>query len=307
MMHCILEIKALGKTYKDVHALQNIGLSIAAGDIAAVIGKNGAGKTTLFKCVTEQVFPTSGTITLYGKKDAAGVRRQRRNIGAMIEEPAFFPDFTARQNLEYFRQQRGIAGKEAIGQALRDVNLLDTGRKKFKEFSLGMKQRLGLALALMSHPTLLILDEPTNGLDPEGKAEIRELLRTLNEERKVTILISSHVLSELQSVATRYIFMDRGRIVEQLTAEELQRKTRKAVELVVDDSGKAATVLEHSFPEIPYRILPGNRIRLSGGTDKTEQLNRALYSRGIGVHSIAVTGVDLEEYYLGLLGGERHA
>lgn len=307
MMHCILEIEALGKTYKDVHALQDIRLKIAAGDIAAVIGKNGAGKTTLFKCVTEQVFPTSGSIALYGKRDAAGIRGQRRKIGAMIEEPAFFPDFTARQNLEYFRQQRGIAGREAVDQALKDVNLLDTGRKKFKAFSLGMKQRLGLALALMSHPTLLILDEPTNGLDPEGKAEIRELLKNLNTVRKVTILISSHVLSELQSVATRYIFMDRGRIVEQLTAEELMNKTRKAVELVVDDSGKAATVLEQHFPDIPYRILPGNRLRLSGGTDKTELLNRALYSSGVGVRSIAVTGEDLEEYYLGLLGGERHA
>lgn len=192
-------------------------------------------------------------------------------------------------------------------QALRDVNLLDTGKKKFKAFSLGMKQRLGLALALMSHPNLLILDEPTNGLDPEGKAEIRELLRTLNEEKKVTILISSHVLSELQSVATRYIFMDRGRIVEQLTAEELLHKTQRAVELVVDNSGKAATVLEQHFPDIPYRILPDNRIRLSGGTDKTEQLNRALYSHGVGVRSIAATGEDLEAYYLGLLGGEKHA
>ncbi|WP_150265095.1 ABC transporter ATP-binding protein [Paenibacillus tepidiphilus] len=307
MMHCILEIEALGKTYKNVHALQDIQLSIAAGDIAAVIGKNGAGKTTLFKCVTEQVFPTSGTIRLYGKSDAAGIRRQRSKIGAMIEEPAFFPDFTARQNLEYFRQQRGIAGKEAVDRALKDVNLLDTGSKKFKDFSLGMKQRLGLALALMSHPALLILDEPTNGLDPEGKAEIRELLKTLNVEKKVTILISSHVLSELQSVATRYIFMDRGRIVEQLTAEELLNKTRKAVELVVDDSGRAATVLEQHFPDIPYRILPGNRIRLSGGTDRTEALNRTLYSCGVGVRSIAVTGEDLEEYYLGLLGGERHA
>ncbi|MBY0012332.1 ABC transporter ATP-binding protein [Paenibacillus typhae] len=307
MMHCVLELEALGKKYRDVPALQNIGLSIAAGDIAAVIGKNGAGKTTLFKCITGQVFPTSGTITLYGKKEAAGVRQQRRKIGTMIEEPVFFPDFTARQNLEYFRQQRGIAGKEAIEQALRDVNLLDTGKKKFKAFSLGMKQRLGLALALMSHPELLILDEPTNGLDPEGKAEIRELLRTLNEERKVTILISSHILAELQSLATRYVFMDRGRIVEQLTAEELLHKTQRAVELVVDNSGKAATLLEQHFPDIPYRILPGNRIRLSGGTDRTEQLNRTLYSHGVGVRSIAVTGEDLEAYYLGLLGGGKHA
>jgi ABC-2 type transport system ATP-binding protein len=154
---------------------------------------------------------------------------------------------------------------------------------------------------------MLILDEPTNGLDPEGKAEIRELLKTLNAERKVTILISSHVLSELQSVATRYVFMDQGRIVEQLTAEELLHKTRKSVEIVVDDSGKASTVLEKQFPGIPYRILPGHRILLAGGMDKTEQLNRALYAQGVSVYSIAVTGGDLEEYYLGLLGGERHA
>ncbi|MEK4009272.1 ABC transporter ATP-binding protein [Paenibacillus sp. FSL H3-0333] len=307
MMHCILEIKALNKTYQEAYALRDINLQIESGDIAALIGKNGAGKTTLFKCITEQVFPSAGTIALYGHRDDAGLRKGRRSIGAMIEEPAFFPDFTARQNLEYFRQQRGLAGKDSIEQALKDVNLLHAANKKFKAFSLGMKQRLGLALALMTRPELLILDEPTNGLDPEGKAEIRQLLQTLNEEKKVTILISSHVLSELQSVATRYIFMDQGRIVEQLTAEELLHKTRRNVEIVVDNSGKASTILEKHFPGIPYRILPGHRILLSGGMDKTDQLNRVLHAQGVSVFSIAATGGDLEEYYLGLLGGERHA
>ncbi|WP_342436068.1 ABC transporter ATP-binding protein [Paenibacillus sp. FSL L8-0436] len=307
MMHCILEIEGLSKTYRESHALQNIHLNIAAGDICAVIGKNGAGKTTLFKCITEQVFPTAGKITLYGKSEAAEVRQERRKIGALIEEPAFFPDFTARQNLEYYRQQRGIAGKDSINQALKEVKLLTTGKKKFKAFSLGMKQRLGLALALMTHPTFLLLDEPTNGLDLEGKVEIRQLIQTLNEEKKVTILISSHVLSELQSVATRYVFMDQGQIVEQLTAEELLNKTRKTVELVVNDSGKAATILEKHFPDIPYRILPDHHIQLFGGMDKTDQINRVLYSQGIGVFSINVTGGDLEEYYLSLLGGERNA
>lgn len=307
MMHCILEIEGLSKSYRESHALQSINLNIAAGDICAIIGKNGAGKTTLFKCITEQVFPTAGSITLYGQKEADKVRQERRKIGALIEEPAFYPDFTARQNLEYFRQQRGIAGKASMDQALKEVKLHHTGKKKFKAFSLGMKQRLGLALALMTHPTFLILDEPTNGLDLEGKAEIRQLLKTLHEEKKVTILISSHVMSELQSIATRYIFMDQGRIVEQLTAEELLNKTRKTVELVVNDSGKAATVLEKHFPEIPYRILPDHRIQLFGGMDKTDQINRVLSSQGIGVFSMNVLGGDLEEYYLSLLGGERYA
>jgi ABC-2 type transport system ATP-binding protein len=235
------------------------------------------------------------------------VRQERRKIGAIIEEPAFFQDFTARQNLEYYRQQRGIAGKSSIDQALREVNLMDTGKKKFKSFSMGMKQRLGLALALMTHPTFLILDEPTNGLDPEGKVEIRQLLQRLNREKNVTMLISSHALSELQSIATRYIFIDQGRIIQQLTAEELLNKTRKTIELVVKDSSQAAPILEKHFPDIPYQILPSHHIQLFGGTDMTDQINRVLHDHNIAVISINIKGEDLEEYYLSLLGGVRNA
>ncbi|OAB74664.1 ABC transporter ATP-binding protein [Paenibacillus crassostreae] len=306
-MNCMLEIESLSKTYGDFYAIQDIHLNIVAGDICAVIGKNGAGKTTLFKCITEQVFQTKGTISFYGKSDRVEVRQERHKMGAIIEEPAFFQDFTARQNLEYYRQQRGIAGKSSIDQALREVNLMDTGKKKFKAFSMGMKQRLGLALALMTHPTFLILDEPTNGLDPEGKAEIRQLLQRLNREKNVTMLISSHVLSELQSIATRYIFIDQGRIIQELTAEELLNKTRKSIELVVKDSRQAAPILEKNFPDIPYQILPNHHIQLFGGMDMTDQINRVLHNHNIAVISINIKGEDLEEYYLSLLGGERNA
>ncbi|MBT2292808.1 ABC transporter ATP-binding protein [Paenibacillus albidus] len=306
-MNEMLKIEALSKTYGDSYALQDVHLSIMAGDICAVIGKNGAGKTTLFKCITEQVFPTGGSISFYGKRDVAEVRQERCKMGTIIEEPAFYPDFTARQNLEYYRQQRGIAGKAPIDQALREVGLLHTGKKKFKVFSMGMKQRLGIALALMSHPTLLILDEPTNGLDPEGKAEIRLLLQRLNRERNVTMLISSHVLSELQSIATRYIFIDQGRIVEALTAKELLNKTQRTVELVVKDSAQAAPILDKHFPDIPYQILPDHRIQLFGGVEQTEWINRVLHNQNVAVVSINVKGEDLEAYYLSLLGGEWHA
>ncbi len=211
----VLASYGLSKTYGACKALDGLNLMVRRGDIYGLVGRNGAGKTTFMRMATGQSTPTGGELELFGAS-GKDLRAQRSRTGAMIEIPSFSPFLTARENLEYYRLQRGIPGRQAVDEVLELVDLTATGPKKFKSFSLGMKQRLGLALALMNHPDFLILDEPINGLDPEGVAKFRQILRQLNQERQTTILISSHILSELSSVATRYGFMGQGRLLEEI-------------------------------------------------------------------------------------------
>ena len=201
----VMAAYGLQKAYGACRALDGVNMQVRRGDVYGLVGRNGAGKTTLMRMVTGQSEPSGGEMELFGAS-GKNMRPQRCRTGAMIEIPSFSPFLTAHENLEYYRLQRGIPGKQAVDEVLELVDLADAGKKKFKAFSLGMKQRLGLALALMNHPDFLILDEPINGLDPEGVAEFRQILRTLNRERQTTILISSHILSELANVATRYGF-----------------------------------------------------------------------------------------------------
>ena len=202
MSELILQTRDLTRRYGHTLALDHAALSVEKGQIFGLVGRNGAGKTTLIRLISGQSHPTAGEVTLFGASTPAALARARSRTGAMVEIPSFYPYLTARQNLEYYRIQRGIPGRECVDEALEQVRLTDTGKKKFKTFSLGMKQRLGLALALMNHPEFLLLDEPINGLDPEGIVEFRELLLQLNRERQTTILISSHILSELSTLAT---------------------------------------------------------------------------------------------------------
>ena len=229
----------------------------------------------------------------------------RSRIGCMVETPSFFPYLTAEENLEYYRLQRGIPGKDSVTTALRQVNLADTGKKKFRNFSLGMKQRLGLALAIMGHPDLLLLDEPINGLDPMGIVEFRDILLKLSQEQGTTILISSHILSELSNLATDYGFLEKGRLLEQASAEEIRSRCRDCLELWVDDAAKAMTVLEGaSFGEA--EVLPGNKIRLYGSLDQPQEVSRALIENGVGLLSLTQRGNTLEDYFLELVGGHPH-
>jgi ABC-2 type transport system ATP-binding protein len=239
----VLKTQNLTKRYGGNAAVDSVSLSVESGDIFGLIGQNGAGKTTLMRLVASLARPDDGSLELYGQKSEKGLSKARNRMGCVVEMPALYPNLTASQNLEYYRIQRGIPEKSAPQKALELVNLADTGKKKFRNFSLGMKQRLGLALAILNNPDFLILDEPINGLDPTGIVEIRGLMKRLNEQG-VTILISSHILTELSQVATKYAIIHQGRLVKSLTQEQLREECRRALAVKVDDAAKASVILE---------------------------------------------------------------
>ena len=302
----VLAAYGLQKAYGSCMALDGAAMMVRRGDIYGLVGRNGAGKTTLMRLATGQSCPTGGELELFGASGKA-MRPQRSRTGAMIEIPSFSPFLSARENLEYYRLQRGIPGRHAVNEVLELVNLAGTGNKKFKAFSLGMKQRLGLALALMNHPDFLILDEPINGLDPEGVAEFRQILRSLNQERQTTILISSHILSELSSIATRYGFMEQGRLLEEISAEALHDKCRTCLRLEVDDAAKAAALLQSQLGTDKFEVLPGNVVQLYDCLDAPKRASYALAQNGVALLAMEQKGADLEAYFLNLIGGGRHA
>ena len=306
MAESVLVTRNLTKKYGQATVVNSVNLNIEKGQIYGLVGRNGAGKTTIIRMVTAQTAPTEGELALFGATEPGALGKMRARTGAMVETPSFYPYLTARENLEYYRIQRGIPGKECVDEALEQVRLTDTGKKKFKTFSLGMKQRLGLALALMNHPEFLLLDEPINGLDPEGIVEFRELLLQLNRERQTTILISSHILSELSTLATHYAFIEKGRVLESVSADRLREKCRECLELAVDDAARAARVLEEQLGTRDFEVLPHNKLRLYTFLDQPQTVNRVLLENGVGLISAQQRSSDLEDYFLSLIGG-RHA
>ena len=306
MTDIVLETRGLTKRYGAHTAVDRAELTVEKGQIYGLVGRNGAGKTTIIRMVAGQTLPTAGQITLFG---AAGkdLLKLRARTGVMVETPSFYPYLTARQNLEYYRIQRGIPGKGTVDQVLEETDLADTGKKAFKNFSLGMKQRLGLALALMNRPDFLLLDEPINGLDPEGIVEFRNLLLRLNRERQTTILISSHILPELANLATCYGFIDNGVMLEQITARALEEKCRACIEVGVDDPAAAALVLEQQLGAQDYEVLPGGILRLYSLLDRPQAVARALVDGGVALRSLESRGANLEDYFLSMIGGVRHA
>ena len=303
MTENVLVTRSLTKRYGNATAVEGVNLAIEKGQIYGLVGRNGAGKTTIIRMVTSQTVPTSGEISLFGASGEREQERMRARTGAMVENPSFYPYLNARDNLEYYRLQRGIPGRAVVDEALELVGLADTGKKKFKNFSLGMKQRLGLGLALMNHPDLLLLDEPINGLDPEGIVEFRELLLRLNRERQTTILISSHILSELSALATHYAFIDRGRMLETISAADLRERCRDCLELRVDDAARAAQVLEEQLGTRDFEVLPQERLRLYAFLDQPQTVNRVLMEQGVGLISAQQKDSNLEDYFLSLIDG----
>ena len=301
MNETVFTAQNLTKQYKQLRALDDVCMTVRRGEIYGFVGENGAGKTTLIRVLAGLASPNGGQITLFGKE--GNLAKERRRIGGMVESPAVYPNFTARENLEVCRLQRGISDRDSITRVLETVGLTYTGKKKAKNFSLGMKQRLGLAMALLGDPEFLILDEPVNGLDPAGIMEFRELLRRLNAERGITILISSHLLGELFQLATCYGFIHKGRMLEQITLTELNAKFNKQLYIRVDDASKAASVLA---PEkLNVECLPANILRISGGPPSNADLVRALVEGGVAVEEVVLRGEALEDYYMSLIGGRR--
>ncbi|MEG1395802.1 MAG: ABC transporter ATP-binding protein [Oscillospiraceae bacterium] len=307
MTENVLVTRALTKKYGKVAAVEDVNLTLEKGQIYGLIGRNGAGKTTIIRMVTAQTPPTGGEVELFGATSAADLNKMRARTGAMVEIPSFYPYFTARQNLEYYRRQRGIAGKGCVDEALELVSLADTGKKIFKNFSLGMKQRLGLGLALMDHPEFLLLDEPINGLDPEGIVEFRNILLNLNRDRQTTILISSHILTELSSLATHYGFIDKGHMLEQISAVALAEKCRSCLQIAVDDAPKAATTLETVLGLHDYEVLPNNVLRLYEHLDQPQIVTGTLVTAGVALLGIENKKMNLEDYFMTLIGGGVHA
>ena len=296
MANEILSAKGLTKRYGHHLAVDHADLSITQGQIYGLVGRNGAGKTTIIRMVTAQTAPTEGELSLFGETGEKALSRARSRTGAMVETPSFYPYLTARQNLEYYRLQRGIPGRRVVDEVL-----------DFKNFSLGMKQRLGLALALMNRPDFLLLDEPINGLDPEGIVEFRNLLLQLNRERQTTILISSHILSELGNLATCYGFIDNGRMLEQISAKALEEKCRACIEAKVDNASQAALVLEQQLGIRDYEVLPGNVLRIYSSLDAPQRVTQVLVEGGVALQGIESRGANLEDYFLAMIGGVRHA
>lgn len=301
-MDYVMRTYGLTKKYKNKTVLDSVNINVRKGDIYGLIGRNGAGKTTLIKLAAGIASPSGGSIELFGSSD---LNFQRRRIGTIIEYPAVYPTLTAKQNLEVYRRLYGIPDEKAVDRMLDTVGLSDTGRKPAKAFSLGMKQRLGIAAALLGNPDLLLLDEPINGLDPEGISDIRELLIRLNSENNITMLISSHILSELSKTATCYGVISEGQLIEEITSDELSVKCKRCLKITVSDPSKASTVLENVLGTSNYDILPDNMIRLFDYIDESGKVVKALVENGVDVSAAVPSGADAEEYFLEKMGVKK--
>lgn len=301
-MPYILETHNLTKAYKDFYALRNLNMQIEKGAIYGFIGKNGAGKTTLIRLLTGLQHPSEGEFTLYGiSSKSKEIHRVRRQIAAIIEKPAVYLDLSAYENLKVQAQNAGLPSYQNIEDVLQLVSLAHVGKKKAKNFSLGMKQRLGIAIALISNPDLLLLDEPINGLDPQGIVEMRELILKLNKEKGITVLISSHYLDELSKLATHYGFLDKGTMIKQISAKEWNQTSGKQVEIQVSDTKNCVVYLEQR--QIPYTITDAHRILIYQDVPLTE-LVEALAKEQCVVEKFSVREESLESYYMNLVGGQ---
>lgn len=307
MNEVILKTYNITKKYGNQVAVNNVNMTIRKGEIYGFIGQNGAGKTTLIRLITGLIHKTGGEIELLGATGEAELNKSRTMVGSLIETPSFYTNMTARENLEVSRLVRNIPGKKCIDEVLELVGLKDVEKKKVKNFSLGMRQRLGIANALMGNPKLLILDEPINGLDPMGIVEIRELLKKINKEKDMTILISSHILSELSELATTYGIISNGKLIEEITAEELAEKCRQYIDLKVDDTSRAVTLLERELGISDYEVLEDKKIKVFSNLENVGEVNSILSKSGVIVQSISIKGENLEEYFMNKIGGVLNA
>lgn len=307
MKEVILKTYNITKKYGNQVAVNNVNMTIKKGEIYGFIGQNGAGKTTLIRLITGLIHKTGGEIELLGATGENELNKSRTMVGSLIETPSFYTNMTARENLEVSRLVRNIPGKKCIDEVLELVGLKDVEKKKVKNFSLGMRQRLGIANALMGNPKLLILDEPINGLDPMGIVEIRELLKKINKEKDMTILISSHILSELSELATTYGIISNGKLIEEITSEELAEKCRQYIDLKVDDTSRAVTLLERELGISDYEVLEDKKIKVFSNLENVGEVNSILSKSGVIVQSISIKGENLEEYFMNKIGGVLNA
>ena len=300
-MDTVIETRGLTKRYGgDVCALYDADVSVRRGDIFGVVGDNGAGKTTLFKLLCGLAFPTEGEVRLFGAHEPRELERQRTRIGSIIESPGFYPGLSVEKNLECCRIRKGVPGKDAVARVLDTVGLAYAKDRRCRTLSLGMKQRLGLAMALLGEPEVLILDEPTNGLDPSGIVEMRTLLQQVNREKGITIVLSSHHLAELEQLATQYAFLRRGRLVEQVSAEELQKRCQDCLDIAVSDVAVYTALLERELGHERYQVLPDGCVRIFDPRHDAQAYSGLASAHGLGVGKLELRRMSLEQYYFEL-------
>lgn len=300
-MEYVLTTEALCKYYKHFKALNGLTMHVPKGAIYGIVGKNGAGKTTLIRLLCGLQEPTEGSFYLYGvQNNHKGIQKARRRIGAVVETPSIYLNMTAEENIKEQYRVLGLPSFEGIKELLDLVGIGDTGKKKAKNFSLGMRQRLGIAIALCGDPDFLVLDEPVNGLDPQGIIEMRELILKLNRERQITVLISSHILDELSRLATHYGFIDNGQIVKEISAPELEAACRKCLRMEVTDLRVFAQVCDSL--KLEYQIVSDAMVDIYGKVRITEFV-LALAKGGCEVLSVDERDESLESYYVSLIGG----
>lgn len=299
----VIEARQITKKYRSVPALNQVNLGVQPGSIYGLIGDNGAGKSTFLKLLAGHIFPTAGELRLFGQFAEQELRRCRRQMGAMIEQPGFFPNLTVEDTLEYYRIQRGIPGREKVEEVLKLTDIQEKRRAKCKKLSMGQKQRLGLAIAMIGEPRLLVLDEPINGLDPSGIIEFRALLLRLNREKNLTILLSSHILSELQQTATVFGFLNKGKLLEEISSEKLQEKCADYLDISVTDPEEYAALLAKHFPEEPFQVLPERTIRILKCLREPEEYSRLAAENGLYIRGLELRRASLEEYYMNLKNG----
>ncbi len=300
-MEYILKTNALTKKYKNFKALNGLSMSVPKGAIYGFVGRNGAGKTTLIRVICGLQEPTGGDFTLFNVKNTdKRIGKARRRIGAVIESPSIYLDMTAEENLKQQYNILGLPSFNGLYDILELVGLENTGKKKAKNFSLGMRQRLGIAIALVGNPDFLVLDEPVNGLDPQGIIEMRELILKLNKEKEITFLVSSHILDELSRLATHYGFIDSGAIIKEISAEDLEQSFRKSVHIEVTNIKTLARVLDEMNVEF--------KIQSETSADIYEKINitqlvTTLANENCKVLSMAEKDESLESFYMNLVGG----
>ncbi len=296
-----VETTSLTKQYKDKAAVKQLNLKVQEGEIYGFIGRNGAGKSTTLKMISGLITPTEGEIKLFGKPINDPIIRRR--IGVLIESTGFYPNLTAKQNMIMKAKLMGLTDYSSVEHVLQITGLINIEKKQIKHFSMGMKQRLGIALALLGNPDLLILDEPINGLDPQGIIEMRQLLLNLNQQYGITILVSSHILDELSRLATHYGFIDNGKMIKEISASDLENSFRKSVRIEVTDGKALAAVLEQTGQ--PYKILAPNVIEVYNRVN-ISHLTADLEKYQCDVLSIQEREENLENYYVNLIGGISH-
>lgn len=302
-MDMVLQTVGLTKQYGTQFVVNNLNMNVEKGKIYGLLGRNGAGKTTTIRMITGLLQPTKGDVILFGKKMRTPTKQCFSRIGALIESPAFYENLTATENLKIIADLRGTQSQHSVENALKLVNLENETKKKVKQFSFGMKQRLGIAMAMMHQPEFIILDEPTNGLDPIGIQQIRLLIKKLSAENGVTVLISSHILSEIEQMADKVGIIDKGVLVEEITMDEIRHRNRHYVKLTVSEMSRTIPILEKDLEISDFEIINDNELKIFQLGLNMENMNHVLVTNGIGVSELSVKKGNLEEYFLKLTGG----